>query len=128
MQEASAQAKTLVRDTLQRDLEGQIDETHQKKEEEHLDYKMRVSTAFEEIAERFPRKRFLNRSQRKEIMDQIKEQANEKTMKETEEKERFREECINRNKYLNEMEDVIRQNETSGKLADRDLMRTVWAS
>lgn len=128
MQEASAQAKTLVRDTLQRDLEGQIDETHQKKEEEHLDYKMRVSTAFEEIAERFPRKRFLNRSQRKEIMDQIKEQANEKTMKETEEKERFREECVNRNKYLNEMEDVIRQNETNGKLADRDLMRTVWAS
>jgi len=39
---------------------------------------MRVSTAFEEIADRFPRKRFLNRSQRKEIMDQIKEQANEK--------------------------------------------------
>lgn len=61
-------------------------------------------------------------------MDQIKEQANEKTMKETEEKERFKEECLNRNKYLNEMEDVIRQNETNGKLADRDLMRTVWAS
>jgi hypothetical protein len=78
MQEASAQAKTLVRDTLQRDLECQIDETHQRKEEEHQDYKMRVSTAFEEIADRFPRKRFLNRSQRKEIMDQIKEQANEK--------------------------------------------------
>ena len=49
-------------------------------------------------------------------------------MKETEEKEKFKEECINRFKYFNEAEEVIRQNETNGKLADRDLMRTVWAS
>lgn len=42
-------------------LEGQIVEHNERREADLTDQKLRVSTAFEELAERFPRRRFFNR-------------------------------------------------------------------
>jgi len=45
-----------------------MNEMSEKKDNDAQSQKAKVSTAFEEIAERFPRRRYLNKEQKKEIM------------------------------------------------------------
>lgn len=64
--EASAQARTIVKDMLGRTLEGQIQEFTEKKDEDAKSQRAKVATAAEEIFERFPRRRYMNREQKRE--------------------------------------------------------------
>lgn len=119
-------ARTTVRDSLKVELEGQIDQYHQKKEEDCLSQRTKVATAFEELAERFPRKRYKTKAEKQEHQDLLLQTAVEKSAKKIEEKEAFDRECANRNEYLQQCHEQLMMTESLTKLRDRNLMKSVW--
>ena len=53
-------------------------------------------------------------------------QAEDKTTRETEDKDKFVQECAARNEYLQQMHEVLTMSESKSKLRERELIKTVW--
>ena len=69
-------------------------------EQDAISQKTKVATAAEELFERFPRRRYKTRKEKKEHQSFLTEQAIVKTTRETKEKDEFVRECAARNEYL----------------------------
>ena len=64
--QATTRANELIKETLATQLEGQITDFEKKVEADAISQKTKVATAFDEIAARFPRRRYLNKKEKKE--------------------------------------------------------------
>lgn len=76
------------------------------------------ATAFEEIAERFTRKRFMDRSHYKEYAAFQSIAAKERSQRAQSEKERYLEECKARKEFLDMRKSQMMEQQAAKKLAD----------
>lgn len=97
-----------------------------RKEGERFEHKNMPATAFEEIAERFTRKRFMDRSHYKEYAAFQSIAAKERSQRAQSEKERYLEECKARKEFLDMRKSQMMEQQAAKKLADTQLLRSVW--
>lgn len=124
--EAKKVAREVVKEALDSRLREQITEVRARKEGENYEHKNKIATAFEELADRFTRKRYMDRSHAKEYATFQSTAAKERSLRVQSEKERYLEECKARKEFLDTRQSQMIERQASKKLAETQLMRSVW--